>query len=112
MLLNIDMTRLLIFQMRNCFFTNILQHLTITNCYINFQAKHTIYWIYINLNCIIDCHIYKIAYSYFVLQNVMFYDFSKHSLWQSIIHNNQSNKFSFDITRKFSYTNKGEINEL
>ena len=43
-----------------------------------------------------------------VVQSVKFYEFVKNSLWLSIIHNKQWNKFSLDITRQFSYIKYGE----
>ena len=46
-----------------------------------------------------------------VVQSVKFYEFSKNSLWLSIVHNKQWNRFSLDITRKFSYTKDGETKE-
>ena len=46
-----------------------------------------------------------------VVQSVKFYEFGKNSLWLSIIHNKQRNRYSLDITRKFTYTNNGETKE-
>ena len=47
----------------------------------------------------------------FVVQSVKFYEFGKNSLWLSIVHNKQWNKFSLDITRQFSYIKDGEPKE-
>ena len=44
-----------------------------------------------------------------IVQSVKFYDFGKNSLWLSIGHNKQWNRYSLDITRKFTYTNNGEL---
>ena len=44
-----------------------------------------------------------------VVQSVKFYEFGKNSLWLTIVHNKQWIRFLLDITRKFSYTNEGEI---
>ena len=46
-----------------------------------------------------------------VVQSVMFYEFCKNSLWLSIVHNKQWNRYSLDITRKFTYNNIGETKE-
>ena len=46
-----------------------------------------------------------------VVQSVNFYELSKNSLWLSIVHNKQWNRFLLDIRRKFSYTNDGETKE-
>ena len=46
-----------------------------------------------------------------VVQSVKFYEFNNNSLWLSIVHNTQWNRFSLDITRKFSYTQDGKIKE-
>ena len=43
-----------------------------------------------------------------VVQSVKFYEFGKNSLWLSIVHNKQWNRFSLDITRRFSYIKNGE----
>ena len=45
------------------------------------------------------------------VQSVMLYEFGKNSLWLSIVHNKQWNKFSLDITRKFIYTKYGKTKE-
>ena len=47
----------------------------------------------------------------FVVQSVKFYEFGKNSLWLIIAHNKQWNRYSLDITRKFSYTKDGETKE-
>ena len=47
----------------------------------------------------------------FVVQSVKFYKFCKNSLWLSVVHNQQWNQYSLDITGKFSYSNDGEIRE-
>ena len=46
-----------------------------------------------------------------VVQSVKFYEFSKNSLLLSIVHNKQWNRYSVDITRKFTYTKDGETKE-
>ena len=46
-----------------------------------------------------------------VVQSVNFYKFGKNSLWLSIVHNKQWNRYSLNITRKFTYTKDGEANE-
>ena len=46
-----------------------------------------------------------------ILHSVKFYEFGKHSLWLSIVHNKQWNRYSLDITRKFTYTKDGETKE-
>ena len=46
-----------------------------------------------------------------VVQSVKFYEFGKNSLWLSIVHNKQWNRYSLDITRKFTYTKDGETKE-
>ena len=46
-----------------------------------------------------------------VVQSVKFYEFGKNLLLLSIVHNRQWNRFSLDITRKFSYTKDGETKE-
>ena len=46
-----------------------------------------------------------------IVQSVKFYEFGKNSLWLGIVHNKQWNRFSLDITRKFSYTKDGETKE-
>ena len=47
----------------------------------------------------------------FVVQSIKCYEFNKNSLWLSIVHNKLWNKYSLDITRKFSYTKDGENNK-
>ena len=69
---------------------------------------HTIYWTVFNLNFIHDFQIYKMADNNSVVQSVKIYEFGKNSLWLSIVHNKQWNRFSVDITRKFSYIEDGE----
>ena len=69
---------------------------------------HTIYWTGFNLNFINDIQIYKMADNNFILQSVKFYEFGKNSLWLGIVHNKQWNRYSLDITRKFTYTKDGE----
>ena len=39
-----------------------------------------------------------------VVQSIKLYEFSKNSLWLSIIHSKQWNRILLDITRKFNYT--------
>ena len=39
-----------------------------------------------------------------VVQRIKCYEFNKNSLWLRIVHNKLWNRYSFDITRKFSYT--------
>ena len=51
------------------------------------------------------------AYNNSVVQSVKFYDLGKNSLWLGILHNKQWNRYSLDITRKFSYTKNGETIE-
>ena len=46
-----------------------------------------------------------------VVQSVKFYEFGKKSLWLSIVHNKQWNRFSLEITRQFSYIKDGETKE-
>ena len=46
-----------------------------------------------------------------VVQSIQCYEFNKNSLWISIVHNKLWNRFSLDITRKFSYTKDGETKE-
>ena len=46
-----------------------------------------------------------------VVQIVKFYEFGKNSLWLSIVHNKQWNRYSLDITRKFTYTKDGDTND-
>ena len=43
-----------------------------------------------------------------IVQSVKLYEFGKISLWLSIVHNKQWNRYSLDITRKFTYTKEGE----
>ena len=47
----------------------------------------------------------------FIVQSVKLYEFGKNSLWLSIVHNKQWNRYSLDITRKFTYTKDGETKE-
>ena len=47
----------------------------------------------------------------FIVQSVNLYEFGKNSLCLSIVHNKQWNRFSLDITRKFTYTKDGETKE-
>ena len=44
----------------------------------------------------------------FIVQSVKFYEFGKNTLWLSIVRNKQCNRYSLDITRKFTYTKDGE----
>ena len=46
-----------------------------------------------------------------IVQSVKFYEFGKNSLRLSIVHNKQWNRYSLDITRKFTYTKDGETKE-
>ena len=46
-----------------------------------------------------------------VVQSVKFYEFGKTSLWLSIVHNKQWNRYSLDITCKFTYTKDGKTKE-
>ena len=46
-----------------------------------------------------------------IVQSVKFYEFGKNSLWLSIVHNKQWNRYSLDIMRKFTYTKDGETKE-
>ena len=46
-----------------------------------------------------------------IVQNVKFYEFGKNSLWLSKVHNKKWNRYSLDITRKFTYTKNGETIE-
>ena len=46
-----------------------------------------------------------------IVQSVQFYEFGKHFLLLSIVHNKQWNRYSLDITRKFTYTRDGETKE-
>ena len=97
--------------MRHGFFILILHHLAKTSRYINLRAPHTIYLTVINLNFINDFQSYTMADNNSVVQSVKFYEFGKNSYWLSIVHNKQWNRFSLDITRKFSYTKNGETKE-
>ena len=47
-----------------------------------------------------------------IVQSVKLYEFGKNSLWLSIVHNKQWNRYSLDITRKFTYTKDGETKEI
>ena len=47
----------------------------------------------------------------FVVQSVKFFEFGKNSLWLSIVHNKQWNRYLLDITRNFTYTKDGETKE-
>ena len=47
----------------------------------------------------------------FIVQSVKFYEFGKNSLWLSIVHNKQWNRYSLNLTRKFSYRKDGETKE-
>ena len=66
---------------------------------------------FFNLNVINDFQIDKMADNNSVLQSVKFYKFEKNWLWLSIVHNKQWNRYSLDITRKFTYTTNGETKE-
>ena len=46
-----------------------------------------------------------------IVQSVKFYEFGKNSLYLSIVHNKQWNRYLLDITRKFTYTKDGETKE-
>ena len=46
-----------------------------------------------------------------VVQREKFYEFGKNSLWLSIVHNKQWNRYSLEITRKFTYTKDGKTKE-
>ena len=46
-----------------------------------------------------------------VVQSVKFYEFGKNSLYLSIVHTKQWNRFSVHFTRKFTFTKDGETNE-
>ena len=72
---------------------------------------HTIYLSALNLNFIYDIQIYKMAENNSIVQCVKFYEFGKNSLWLSIVHNKQWNRYLLDITRKCTYTNNGETNK-
>ena len=72
---------------------------------------HTIYWTVFNLNFIHDFKIYKMADNNFVVQSVKYYEFGKNSLWLSIVHNKQWNRFSLNITRQFSYIKDDKAKE-
>ena len=72
---------------------------------------HTVYWTVFILNFICDFQIYKMADNNFLVQNVKFYKFWKNTLLLSIVRNKQWDRFSLDITRKFSYIKDGESNE-
>ena len=47
----------------------------------------------------------------FVVQSIKCYEFNKNLLWLSIVHKKLFNRYSLDITRKFSYTKDGETKE-
>ena len=47
----------------------------------------------------------------FVVQSVKFYEFNKNSLWVSLVHNKQWNRYSLDITRQFTNIKDGETKE-
>ena len=72
-------------------------------------AHYLLNWF--NLNFIHDFQSYKMANNNSIVQSVKFYKFGKNSLWLSIVHNNQWNRFSLDITRMFTYTKDGETKE-
>ena len=46
-----------------------------------------------------------------IVQSVKFYEFGKNALWLTIVHNKQWNRYSLEITRKFTYTKDGETKE-
>ena len=46
-----------------------------------------------------------------VVQSVQFYKFGKKSLWLRMVHNKHWNRYSVDITRKFTYTKDGETKQ-
>ena len=46
-----------------------------------------------------------------IVQSVTFYKFEINSLWLSIVHNKQWNRYSLDITRKFTYIKDGDTKE-
>ena len=72
---------------------------------------HSIYWTDFNLNFIHDFKMYKMSDNNSVVQSVKFYEFGKNSLWLSIVHTKQWNRFSLDITSQFSYIKDGESKE-
>ena len=47
----------------------------------------------------------------FIVQSIKCYKFNNNLLWLSILHSKLLNKYSLDITRKFSYTKNGETKE-
>ena len=51
------------------------------------------------------------AYNYLIVHYIKCYKFAKNLLWLSVVHNKQFNKYSLDITRKFSYTKDGKTKE-
>ena len=46
-----------------------------------------------------------------VVQSVKLNEFGKNSLWLSIVHNKQWNRYSLNITRRFYYTKDNETKE-
>ena len=54
---------------------------------------------------------YKISDNNSVAQSVQIYEFGKNSLWLSIVHNKKWNRYSLDITRKFTNTKDGKTKE-
>ena len=46
-----------------------------------------------------------------IVQSVRLYEFGKNSLWLSIVHNKQWNRYLLDIKRKFTYTKDGKTKE-
>ena len=47
----------------------------------------------------------------FLVKSVKFYKVDKNSLWLSIVHNKQLNRYLVDITGKFNYTKDGNTKE-
>ena len=46
----------------------------------------------------------------FIVQSVKLHEFSKNPLWLNIVHHKQWYKYSFDITRTFTYTRNRKKN--
>ena len=46
-----------------------------------------------------------------VVQSIMCYEFNKNSFWLSVVHDKLWNRYSLDISRKFTYTKDGETKE-
>ena len=79
--------------------------------YIKWHAGHSIYWTVYIENFINDFLMYKMSNYNSVAHSIKCYQFGKNSLWLSIVHNKQWNRYSLNITRQFTYTKDGETKE-